>query len=320
MIELEKNFYVSNQPDEIDIQEFFIKIWRKKITLITFTLISTLFAVIYSLTLPNIYKSSALLSPVGEQNMSSRLKDYSSLASFAGIQMPINNPSSNSVKAIEKLNTLSFFKNNILPQIFLPNLFAIEYWDPRTNIIHYNKNIYDDSTQKWVRKVKFPQLKTPSPQESFEVFKQKHLEISESRDTGFIKISIKHQSPHIAKAWTELLINEINSYYKVKDEAEARAAENFLKLQIAQTSYTEVKQVVAELLQSKTQQLTLIAANDMYVFDYIDPPEAMEKEYSPARIFIWFTGVIIGLILGIFYVVIRYWFFNKDLKAEEATS
>ena len=33
----------------------------------------------------------------------------------------------------------------------------------------------------------------------------------------------------------------------------------------------EIKEVIAQLLQNKMQQLTLIEANDFYVFSYLDP-------------------------------------------------
>ena len=37
--------------------------------------------------------------------------------------------------------------------------------------------------------------------------------------------------------------------------------------------------VIAQLLQHrKVQQLALIEVNDFYVFEYIDPPAAMEKK------------------------------------------
>ena len=53
---------------------------------------------------------------------------------------------------------------------------------------------------------------------------------------------------------------------------------DFLNFQMTQTSYTEIKQVIAQLLQNKMQQLTLIEASEFYVFSYLDPPKVMEKK------------------------------------------
>ena len=53
--------------DEIDVRQLFKVIWNDKKIIIAITSFFSLAAVIYSLLLPNIYESKALLSPVGEQ-------------------------------------------------------------------------------------------------------------------------------------------------------------------------------------------------------------------------------------------------------------
>ena len=50
----------------------------------------------------------------------------------------------------------------------------------------------------------------------------------------------------------------------------------YLNAQMSQTSFAQIRQVIAQLLQQKIQQLTLIEVRDFYVFDYIDPPAVME--------------------------------------------
>ena len=58
---------------------------------------------------------------------------------------------SNSVKAMEKIKTLSFFENNIMPNIFLPDLMAIDSWHDQTNELKFNQSLYDDESNAWVR-------------------------------------------------------------------------------------------------------------------------------------------------------------------------
>ena len=89
---------------------------------------------------------------------------------------------------------------------------------------------------------------------------------------------------------------------------------NFLNNQIATTSFAEIKQVIAQLLQQKTQKLTLIEVSDFYVFDYIDPPAVMEQKVEPQRSIFVVLGTFLGSILGIFIVLIRqYYFIGKKL-------
>ncbi|MDC0439792.1 chain length determinant protein, partial [Gammaproteobacteria bacterium] len=151
----------------------------------------------------------------------------------------------------------------------------------------------------------------PSAQESFEVFKTSHLSLSEDKKSGFIILSIKHQSPFIAKQWVELVVNEVNAFYRQKDKSESEKAVNYLNQQISITGLSEIKQVIAELLQEETKKLTLIEANQYYVFDYIDPPAVMEKKSEPKRALICILSAILGGMLSILLVLIRHYAFSK---------
>ena len=284
--------------DEIDIKSLFKTILNGKRLIIISTGLFAIIALIYSLSLSNIYQSTALLSPVGEQSSSSNsLNNIGGLASLAGIS--ISSASGlNSTKAITKITTLSFFEENILPNIFLPDLMAVKTWDEDSNSVIYDSS-YNVQTGKWNN--------IPHPQKSYKAFKGK-LQVSEDYETKFLTISVKHESPHIAKEWTELVVNQINDSFRAKDKLEAQAAMNFLNTQMALTSYTEIKQVVAQVLKQKMQQLTLIEANEFYVFSYLDQPAVPREKIEPTRSSICILGTIFGFMLGVLIVLVRGYF------------
>ena len=310
----EHNNNHSNQiDDEIDLLELFYVLLKEKWIILSITAFISIFGVIYSLLLPNIYQSKALLVPVNISNgVAGSIRGYSGLAGLAGINLPsVVNDEGNSVKAIHKINSLSFFENNILKNIYLPDLMAAKSWSSRTNTLIYDDNIYEIESNTWVRDASFSKQKIPSAQESFKAFKSKHLSLSEDKKTGFITISIKHRSPYIAKQWVELIVNEVNSYYRKKDKAESEKAVNYLNEQISMTSLSEIKQVMAQLLQEETKKLTLIEANQSYVFDYIDPPAVMERKSEPSRAKICILISLFGGMLSIVLVLLKHYFFKK---------
>ena len=133
------------KDDEIDLRELFGIFWKGKWLLIGITFLFSIAAVVYSLSLPNIYHSSALLSPVGNQSsMNQALRSYGGLANIAGINLPSSGDVSKTDKALEKLESLSFFTENIMPNIYLPDLMAIESWDAASNTILYNNKVFND--------------------------------------------------------------------------------------------------------------------------------------------------------------------------------
>jgi LPS O-antigen subunit length determinant protein (WzzB/FepE family) len=289
-----------NPDDELDFRELFQVIWQGKWIVVAIVTFFSITAIIYSLSLPNIYQSKALLSPVAEQGGSSGgMQGIGGLAGIAGISLPQSG--GNAVEAIDKLGTLSFFTNNILPNIFLPDLMALDYWDASTQAVIYDEN-YNQKTQTWTQ--------IPSAQESFMKFKA-YLSVNKKKKTGFVTISVKHQSPVVAQAWTELIVRELNEFFRVKDKAEATAAMEYLNAQMTQTSFAQIKQVIAQLLQQKIQQLTLIEVRDFYVFDYIDPPAVMEFKSEPARSIICIISALLGALLGVFVVLIRHFSMEK---------
>lgn len=306
------NKHSSDFDDEIDLRELFQTLFDGKWIIISFTTFISIIGVLYSLSLPNIYESKAILVPTKESNsMSASMRNYGGLAGLAGINLPSGGDDDNFLKAITKLGSLSFFKNNILPNIFLPDLMAVKSWDVMTNSLIYDKSIYNKETNTWVRDFSYPNQQVPSAQESFKIFISNHFSIAEDKKTGFITLAIRHQSPKVAKQWNELLINEVNIFYRQKDKLESQKALTYLNKQIAMTSLSEIKQVIAQLMQQETQKLSLVEAKEFYVFDYIDPPAIMEKKSEPKRALICIYFAIIGGILSIVLVLIKHYGFRE---------
>ena len=307
MQEAHSNKHPNDFDDEIDLRELFYVLLEGKWIIVSLTALVSIIGVIYSLLLPNIYESKALLVPVNpSSSISGALGSYSNLAGIAGISLPSGGDEGNSAKAIQKISSLSFFENNILPNIHLPDLMAVKSWNSKTNIVVFDESIYDTNSNTWIRDYSYPQQQIPSSQESYAVFKQ-HLSLNDDKKSGFITLSIKHQSPFVAKQWVELVVNEVNAFYRQKDKSESEKAVSYLNQQISMTGLSEIKQVLAQLLQEETKKLTLIEANQYYVFDYIDPPAVMEKKSEPKRALICILITLLGGMLSILLVLIRHY-------------
>lgn len=295
---------------EINLIELFYVLLDGKWIITSLTVFASTIGVIYSLLLPNIYESKTLLAPVSpSSSISGALRNYSGLAGLAGITLPSSVDEGNSIEAIQKISSLSFFENNILPNIYLPDLMAVKSWNSKTNTLFYNESVYDTKSKSWIG----GSSKTPSAQQSFEVFKT-HSALSEDRVSGFVTLSIKHQSPFVAKQWAELIVDEINNFYRQKDKSESEKAANYLNQQISLTGLSEIKEVLAQLLQEETKKLTLIEANKSYVFDFVDPPAVMEKKSEPKRALISILSFLLGGMISILLVIIRHYAFSKSIS------
>ncbi len=292
--------------NKIDLKLLIKALLKEKILISSVTAIISITSVLYSLNLPNIYQSSALVAPAeSSKNSINALGQLGGLAGLAGISSSsLSSGSMNSVTALKKLETLSFFETNIYPNIYLPELMAFKSWNRVTNLNTFDEDIFDINSQTWVRTVQPPNKSMPSPQESFKKFTS-NLSIYRDPVSGFITIQIKHQSPFIAKKWVELMLDQINLFYREKDREQSIAAVNFLNEQLSKTSIAEVKLAITALLQEEAKKLALIEASEYYVYDFIDTPAVMEKKSLPNRAMISIAGFLIGLIVAFLLAIFR---------------
>ena len=64
---------INSERDELDIKQIFQTIWQGRFFIISLTSLFSIVAVLYSLYLPNIYQSNAILNSVDQQNNGSSM-------------------------------------------------------------------------------------------------------------------------------------------------------------------------------------------------------------------------------------------------------
>jgi len=298
--------------DEINLKELFSVLWSRKVLIASITTMFAIVSISYSLLLPNIYESKALLAPaMPEDSLANKLGGYSSLAGIAGISLPADS-GSKSTEAIERIKSYDFFVNQFIPHIEFKNLVAAKEWNQINNSISYDKNIFDNATSRWTRKINYPRLAKPSYQEAYEIYK-KILKISEDKKTSFVSLSIEHRSPYISEKWTKLIILNINDHMRDIDKALADSSIVFLTSTSTNTNLAEIKRSISNLIEKQIQVLTLTEANKDYVFKLISSPVVPEKSTKPSRLIICILGTILGFIFSICTSLVLYFSSSRKI-------
>ena len=292
--------------DEIDLLELFSIAWNRKRFIIILTSVFAIFSIVYSLSLPNIYTSSTLLAPSKQNNSvsSQNFGGMSGLASLAGVNLAPGT-ATKSDEAIERIRSFEFFTNYFLPSIKLEDLMAIDKWIPESNTIVYDEEIFNGKTKKWVNINGDSKKISPSSQKAYKKYKQ-ILTVYDDEITGFISISIQHQSPIVAKNWVELIVYNINESMRELDKQDAQNAINFLSQSSNSTNVQSIRDVINSVLESKMRTLMLASTNKAYVFKTIDSPIAPEVKSGPARSLICLLGTLIGGIISLLIVFVNH--------------
>jgi len=299
-----------NSNDEIDLLDLFNTLWKRKFLI---TLVSFLFsvsAVIYSLNLPNIYESHAILASSKSTGdaISSKYNQIVRLASSTGFDIPATEIDSDVAMSIEIIKSLDFFDILIKKYDLLFALEAPNGWDRSTNSLKIDPKKYDTKNNKWIIKSSLTEEGIPSLQSAHRAF-LKNLNISIVKESGLISISFKHYSPFIAKKVVNSLINEINNISKLEDILIAEESIDFLKAERNKTQLSEIRNILDSMIQSQIETITIANVSSEYVFKILSAPHAPEIKSKPDRKVIVIIGTILGLILSTSYVLIRKYIF-----------
>ena len=300
--------HVSVANDEIDLRELFSVIWQGKWLIIAITVVFAIGAVIFAIKQPNIYKSEALLAPASEEQgggLSALASQFGGLASLAGVNLGGKGGTDKTQLAIEVLKSRQFTSDFIQRHNILADLMAAEKWDRDADKLIYDPELYNEQTSTWVREVKAPFKSEPSMQEAYKVF-SKMIAVNKAKETGMVTISVEHLSPAVAQQWVAWLIQDINKVMKERDVAEANRSSEFLNKQIALTNVADIKTILYKLVEEQAKTIMFAEVRDEYVFKTIDPALAPEEKAKPKRALICVLGTMLGGMLGVMIVLVRY--------------
>ncbi|RBP83290.1 LPS O-antigen length regulator [Marinomonas rhizomae] len=301
------------QDDEIDLKELFLALWKGKWIIILMTTLFAVGGVLYALSQPNTYKAEAVLASASDSQsggLAAMASQFGGLASLAGINLGGGGIDSKGI-ALATLQSRQFLNAFIHKYDLLVPLMAGEKWNESTDTLQLDPELYDAQSKVWVREVAPGKSSEPTDWEAYKEFK-KIIAVSESKDTGLVTLSITHLSPTIAKQWVDWLVVDLNAWVKEESLGETRRNIGYLEEQIERTSISDMQSVFYQLIEEQTKNLMLAQVQDEFAFKIIDPAVVPEEKAGPKRALICVLAVLLGGMLGMGIVLIRFAFTKKD--------
>lgn len=294
----------SETHEDIDLKELFFITWNYRNFVLLVTLIFTFAFLAYAVSLPNIYTSKAVLIPTNQkETLSSKINNYSTIASFAGVSIDEN--STKSDEAIKRIKSFQFFSEHFLPNVDLQDILAVKKWLPNTNSTIYDKKIFDEENNIWNTKNNL----IPSKQTAYKAYSD-FIKVTED-DKSFVTLSFDHKSPYIAKEWVEIVIKNINESMRLESMNSAKKSIDFLNATSNTTNVQSLNLAISKLLETQMQTLMLSSSDD-YVYKVIDSPIVSEFKSGPKRPLIVIFGMLFGFIASVGMVLIRH--FKKKIS------
>lgn len=294
--------------DNIKISHLFGILWDYKIFIIIFTSICTTATVLYAINKPDEYTALGIYMPKSDNSASGLSKlagQFGGLASLAGVNIGGGAESKTEV-ALELLKSRAFLQAFITRHNLTAKLLAVEGWDQETDTLLYNSELYDAENEVWVREPPKGRSVEPTSWEAFEAL-NKNIVAEYEAKRNILKLSFTYYSPSLAAQWLELLVKDMNDFWKQKQLNESKRQIELLNDKIDEIQLSEIREVFYALIAEQTKTRLLTQATEETIFETVANVIIPEEKSAPSRallsvvglIFSGFFACVISLLLGI---------------------
>jgi len=296
---IEKDLPPQAFEDEISLREIVSVLWNGKLIISSITTFFALTSIIVSLSLTNYYTSESLLISRDKQESG---MDLSGLASLAGVDISSQGASLN--KVIDIIQSREFVKRLISYDDVLPSIMAAKSYDLSTKRLSFDPELYDESSQTWVRDAPANRGVVPSHIETHKEYSE-ILSITKDRLTGHVSIKVEHISPVFAYDLLKLVIEEANNVYREIDIDGATRALTYLNQELSASPQVELKKSITNLMEVQLETKMMASIHDDYVLMTLEPPFIPERKSGPVRSLIVILSTICGGLLSLMVVLFR---------------
>lgn len=297
----------SHTPAEtIDLVEIIRFLWSKKLIIFCVPFAISILVAMYTLILPDVYRSEAVVQLVREDNNVGALQNlagqFGGLASLAGLNL--QQEGDDSQLALDVIKSRAFILDFIKQHNLQVPIVAAQDWKPGSNTLVIDESLYSTTEKKWLIESDDGQTREPTNQELYDEF-TKLFSVSQSLESGLVTIAIEFYSPYLAKEWVNTLQKTINRHMKERALEENNTRIQYLQEQLINTDVANIRGIFSHLIEQEYQSLMLAETRPEYVFKTIDPAYVPDEKSAPLRaIIVIVTGILAGL-LTIFSLLIH---------------
>ena len=313
MLQQQVNSLQMQQNSDINLVELWRAAWSGKNLIIAITFIFAVASIFFALSQPNFYKASVILAPVEDSaggGLAALSGQFGGLASMAGINLGGGGGDKITI-ALEVIKSRSFIENFIAKHDLLVPIMAAKKWDMTTDTLILDEDLYDHENKTWLREVKPPKKSKPSSWEAYTEFSEL-LSVSQDKASSMVTIEIEYFSPVMAQQWLNWLIRDVNEFMRMQDKKEAQDSINYLTKKLDNIEVTTMETVFYQLIEEQTKSMMLIEVKEEYVLKTIDPAQVPDEKAGPKRALIVVLGIMLGGMLSVFIVLIRYFLMTKE--------
>ncbi len=270
------------EDDEINLLDLFLVLLRHKFLIIFLVIVAGVGAVFYSLSLENIYRSEATLTPREEEKSGPSIPSLGGLGGMMAGQLGLGGGGS-----LEKLQVVLGSRELTLKIIRKYELMPIIFED-----------MWDAEKGDWNAEVEDP----PTMQDGLRAVKDGMLKVGSDMEKGTLTIGFEHKNPETAKEAVNYYIKELSETLRAEVLHDANENKRFFREQLDRTSDALLKEKIYNMLAKEIEKETFARAQKYYSFQVVDPPIVpdLDKKVAPKRSIICILSVFVAFFFAVF--------------------
>jgi LPS O-antigen subunit length determinant protein (WzzB/FepE family) len=278
--------------DELDLREFFLRLWADKWRVIWLVLAGAIIAGAIGFLMTPVYRAAAVMVSATPDRSSlssalgSALGSLNNLASLAGVNVGGNEAAVEEALAV--MRSRKFTEDFIRDNNLLPVLFSGDW---------------DGVAKKWT----VPPQDQPTMGEAFKRFDKDIREISRDKKTGLVTLIIDWRDRQQAADWANQLVARLNTEMRARAMAQSDASLQYLKQELTSTQVVDTREAINRLIESQIRQRMIASVTQEFAFRVVDvamKPEPSDK-VRPKKALMIILGGLIGGFIGVLWVYFR---------------
>lgn len=149
-----------------------------------------------------------------------------------------------------------------------------------------------------------PPSERPTAWRALKVFRRICI-IRQDRSTGMVKVSFRLRNPKDAAIWANDYVKLANEEIRDRVTTQANLALGYLYSEAKDTSITELKTAISDLIQQRLEQIVSAKSRPDYAFQVIDAAMPPATRSSPNRLLIVVVAILLGGVGGLMYVLVE---------------
>lgn len=302
----ENNQYM--QEEEIDLKELFNTILRYKYKIALFSFLVVLVTLIYTLSIPNSYKSQIILAP--QSDGKSANSGLAGLASLAGVNLG-GTDSKDPFTIMETTLKDYEFNKNIIEKYNLIEKFET----PKNLVFAMGIDTFYSAPKKSENNESNIDEKIYNLNSKLRTI----LSISSDKKSNLIILSAELTDRFLAKELLDIYLEELINKIKLQDMKEIDKQIEYYNKELNNTYDVSLKEQLSKSLSALMQKRVFSLANDHYFVTKLTDSRVtyIKEKTNPKRslmiVVSFITSIILGIFLAFFMEFIRS---NKNDKKE----